>query len=168
MSQSSQVSIYYLEMLQFEQAKLITAAQDMTVVEAKLDEFQFNRYLYQLVGQHWQWHDKLNHSEQQWRNYVERPQLRTWVGYCQGSIAGYFELEFDSDGNTEIKYFGLAPKFIGKGYGGYLLSQAIEKAWQQTSTKRLWVHTCTLDHPKALTNYQARGFKLYKTELDNS
>ena len=66
----------------------------------------------------------------------------------------------------EIKYFGLAPAFIGKGFGGRLLTAAIEQAWDWGEVKRVWVHTCSLDHPGALSNYQARGMQLYKTELE--
>ena len=62
---------------------------------------------------------------------------------------------------TEIAYFGLLPKFIGKGLGGGFLSYAVEKAWE-FKKKRIWVHTCNYDHPNALKNYKARGFEIYK------
>lgn len=64
----------------------------------------------------------------------------------------------------EIAYFGLAPRFIGEGIGGYFLSHAITSAWSWDGTKRVWVHTCTLDHPGALPNYQARGMTIYHVE----
>ena len=64
--------------------------------------------------------------------------------------------------DVEIAYFGLAPRFIGKGFGGYLLSHAIKSAWAWEGTRRVWVHTCTLDHPTALQNYKARGLEVYK------
>ncbi len=62
----------------------------------------------------------------------------------------------------EIVYFGLLPQFVGQGLGGHLLTEAVERAWQMDA-RRVWVHTCNLDHPAALKNYQARGFKLYQT-----
>jgi GNAT superfamily N-acetyltransferase len=63
----------------------------------------------------------------------------------------------------------LLPKFIGRGFGGALLTSAIEKAWQMSpSITRVWVHTCTLDHPRALANYQARGMVIYKREAAES
>ncbi len=160
------VITYYLEMHSPEELKEKTESNDLQIMEAELDEFRFNKYLYQYVGAMWQWTDKLALSDQAWRDYVENPQLRTWVGYFRGSIAGYFELHADSSGDTEIMYFGLAPDFIGKGFGGYFLSQAIKNAWAIPSTKRVWVHTCNLDHPSALANYQARGLKVYKTEVE--
>ena len=127
-------------------------------------QFQFNRFLYQLVGKDWAWTDRLSWSDEQWKAYAESDNLRTWVAYYKGSPAGYYELEQQKGGDVEIAYFGLAPKFIGQGFGGYLLSRAIKSAWKMKGTKRVWVHTCTLDHPSALHNYQARGLEVYRVE----
>ena len=60
----------------------------------------------------------------------------------------------------------MTPQFVGKGFGGCLLSHAIETAWDWEDAKRVWVHTCTLDHPAAVKNYQARGMTIYNTEVD--
>jgi GNAT superfamily N-acetyltransferase len=89
--------------------------------------------------------------------------LRTFVAYVDGSPAGYFELLPDGEGGIEIVYFGLLPSFVGRGLGGHLLTTALEEAWRMDPT-RVWVHTCSLDHPAALKNYQARGMDLYRTE----
>ena len=84
--------------------------------------------------------------------------------YLRGTPAGYFELD-DQDGDVEIAYFGLLPQFLGKGLGGGFLTAAVEKAWEMGAA-RVWVHTCSLDHPNALKNYQARGFQIYRESLD--
>ena len=158
--------IFYLEMLSPSQLNAKEKPTGLEITEAGFDEFRFNRYLYQLVGEAWDWTDKLDLSDEDWKAYVERENLRTWVAYEQGSIAGYYELEKQAEETVQIAYFGLAPAFIGKGFGGYLLSHAIESAWQWGNTQRVWVHTCTEDHPSALANYQARGFQLYRTETE--
>jgi GNAT superfamily N-acetyltransferase len=63
----------------------------------------------------------------------------------------------------------LLPEFIGRGLGGALLTSAIEEAWRMSpSITRVWVHTCTLDHPGALANYQSRGMVIYKREAAES
>jgi GNAT superfamily N-acetyltransferase len=160
------VTIYYLEMLNKNQLKPKEVVADLTITEAKIKEYRFNRFLYSLVGEAWQWTDKLSESEETWEVYAERDNLRTWVAYYQGAIAGYFELEISADQEVEIKYFGLTAKFIGKGLGGYLLTYAIQQAWEACHAKRVWVHTCSLDHPNALANYEARGFILYKEEYE--
>lgn len=162
----SDVTIYYLEMDEPTQLKSKKKVEGLKIEEAKIKEYRFNRFLYQLVGEAWQWFDKNNHSDEQWRAYSESDNLRTWVAYFEGAIAGYFELQCVDSGDVEIKYFGLAPAFIGKGFGGYLLSYAIQQAWTACAAKRVWVHTCSLDHPSALANYQARGMRLYKQEVE--
>ncbi len=160
------ITIYYLQM---QAPGDLLAADDpggLVITEAKVPQYRVNRFLYQFVGEHWQWRDLLSWSDQQWQDYAESGRLRTWIAYENGSPAGYYELEQQDGGDVEIKYFGLAPPFIGKGYGGYLLTHALHSAWQLEGTRRVWVHTCTLDHPGALANYEARGMQLYMTETE--
>jgi GNAT superfamily N-acetyltransferase len=78
-------------------------------------------------------------------------------------VAGYAELDRTCVENVEIVFFGLMPEFIGKGLGSYLLTAVVEHAWD-VGAERVWLHTCTLDHPAALPNYLARGFRLFRTE----
>ncbi|MDE1461188.1 GNAT family N-acetyltransferase [Spartinivicinus poritis] len=159
----SSSTIYYLEMKSLDQLNPVAApALDVQLQRTGISCWQLNRFLYQAVGEPWQWHEKLSWSKQQWQAYVERDVLYTTLLYVSGTPAGYFELEQQSV-DVELKYFGLLPQFIGMKLGGYLLSEAIRQAWQLAS-ERVWVHTCTEDHPAALANYQARGFQLYNTE----
>jgi GNAT superfamily N-acetyltransferase len=162
----SSVSTYYLEMTSVGALKASPAVGGLTITEVEIDQPPFNRFLYQLVGGPWQWVDKLELSDEQWRRYVENEHLRTWVAYHRGAIAGYYELQQQPDDTVEIMYFGLAPGFIGLGFGGYLLTHALRSAWAWGNTRRVWVHTCSLDHPRALANYQARGLRLYDTEVE--
>ena len=125
-----------------------------------------NRFLYSWIGADWQWQDQLVWSDEQWRAYVEADNLRTFVAYYDGSPAGYFELQTannQGEDAIEIAIFGITPEFIGKGFGSLLCSQALEIAWQ-SKPKRVWLETCTQDHPAALHNYQARGMRVYKIE----
>ncbi len=160
----SDVTTFYLEMKSPEEIRGKEKPAGFDVIEAEVKEFRLNRYLYQLVGESWNWNGKLALSDHAWKAYAENDDLRTWVAYTKGSIAGYYELQ-QQDNEIEIAYFGLAPKFVGKGFGGYLLTHALQSAWSWGNTQRVWVHTCTLDHPSALANYQARGLQLYKTGM---
>lgn len=162
------VTIHYLEMKAPAALKTRTESHGLQVAECEVKQFQFNRFLYQLVGGPWSWTDKLSSTDEQWEAYAEAENLRTWVAYSKGSPAGYYELQQQAEGNVEIAYFGLAPKFIGQGFGGYLLSHALKTAWDWEGTKRVWVHTCSLDHPGALKNYQARGMEIYHTETTDN
>ncbi len=93
--------------------------------------------------------------------WVLQDHVDIFVLYVEGVPAGYFELSHDVDQNVmELAYFGLMPEFVGCGYGGYLLRAAIDEAWSR-GIKRLWVHTCDLDHPNALPVYQKMGFVPY-------
>lgn len=139
------------------------------VREKKERDWQFNRDLYLAVGQMWSWNDKRVWSDEQWKEYGLAPELRTLAAYYDDSLAGYYELRRDEQGGVEIAYFGLLPEFIGRGLGGALLTSAIEEAWRMLpSVSRVWVHTCNLDHPAALANYQARGMVIYKQERAES
>jgi GNAT superfamily N-acetyltransferase len=124
-----------------------------------------NRFLYVAVGQSWAWNDRLEWNAARWRDYAARPELETGVAYDRGTPAGYFELERQED-DVEIVYFGLLPEFIGFGLGGRLLATAIERAFD-LGAARVWLHTCSLDHPQALGNYLARGMRVYRSEVDD-
>jgi GNAT superfamily N-acetyltransferase len=131
--------------------------------EKKERDWRFNRDLYAAVGQMWSWNDKRVWTDEQWKEYTR--EMRTFGAYYDNVLAGYYELRRDDESGVEIAYFGLLPEFIGCGLGGPLLTSAIEEAWRMSpSVSRVWVHTCNLDHPAALSNYQARGMVIYKQE----
>jgi len=131
------------------------------IKEATVKQWEFNRFLYALVGSGWAWTDKGAWTDAQWREYAESDRLRTFGAYYDGSVAGYYELKRDDANGIELAILGLAPKFIGRGYGGALLTHGLEEAWRM-GPSRVWLHTCTLDHPAALPNYLARGMTIYK------
>lgn len=159
------VTTWYLEMKSREAIRPKRVIDPrLRILEATTPQWEFNRFLYLAVGRDWSWDDKRSWTDDQWRSYVGSPKLRTFVAYVDGSPAGYFELQRDDEGGVEIIYFGLMPAFIGRGLGGHLLTTALEEAWRMDPV-RVWVHTCSLDHPGALKNYEARGMVLYRTEL---
>lgn len=162
------ITTYYLEMNSADALIASNDANGLTVIEAEIAQYQYNRFLYQLVGEDWNWQEKLAWSIDRWRDYAERDELRTWTGFYKGAIAGYYELEQQPHNTVELKYFGLAPKAIGKGFGRYMLTHAIQSAWCWRDTQRVWLHTCSLDHPVALKNYRARGFTLFKEETQEA
>ena len=116
------------------------------------------RELYTRVGADWYWRDRHVWSDDRLHQHLLKPTVSVWELRVGRELGGYFELEMQDGGNVEIVYFGLTPEFIGKGYGGALLSRATDEAFA-LGAKRVWLHTCTLDAPQALPNYKARGFK---------
>mgnify|MGYP001799011177 CR=1 FL=1 len=159
---SLEVTTTYLEMLS---ASQISSAPptELTLTEAIVPCPEFQRFLYTAVGGSWYWIDRIRWTYQQWLDYLSQDTVRIWVGYVKGIPAGYFELSQQLDQSAKIEYFGLLPQFIGQGHGGYLLTLALKTAWELTS-KRVWVHTNSIDGPHALKNYQARGLMIYKQQ----
>ena len=123
----------------------------------------FWRQLYSEVGGQYHWVDRLGWSDQEIAAYLGDPALELWVLRAGGETAGYVELRAEPDGAIEIAYFGLLPPFIGRGLGKFLLTRAVERAWARGAT-RVWLHTSSLDHSAALSNYLARGFSVWKQE----
>jgi GNAT superfamily N-acetyltransferase len=123
----------------------------------------FFRYLYAEVGRAYHWTDRLSWSDAQVRSHLANPDVSLWLLSSRGSPAGYFELRRHGDDSVEVAYFGLLPEFVGLGWGGHLLTLAVRMAWA-IGSKRVWLHTCTLDHPAALPNYMKRGFHPVREE----
>jgi GNAT superfamily N-acetyltransferase len=123
----------------------------------------FWRYLYTEVGRSYHWTDRLSWTDADIAEYLAAPDVTLHVLYIEHAPAGYYELRRHSDGSVEIAYFGLLPEYTGRGLGGWMLTRAVEDAWQRGAS-RVWLHTCTLDHPSALPNYKRRGFREFKRE----
>jgi GNAT superfamily N-acetyltransferase len=157
----------YLEMRSREQLRPKRTDARFQIREQTERNWRFNRDLYFNVGELWGWIDKRPWTDEQWKVYAAMQELRTFAAFYDDTLAGYYELQHDTEGGVEIAYFGLLPEFIGRGLGGALLTSAIEEAWSRRggiAPKRVWVHTCNRDHPQALSNYQARGMVIYKIE----
>jgi ribosomal protein S18 acetylase RimI-like enzyme len=161
-----EVITYHLEMTDRSELRPARVpAIELEIKQAKVACPELNRFLYTAVGGDWYWIDRLSWTYERWHAYLDRPELETWVAYCSGTPAGYFELEEQAGATIEIAYFGLLPQFTGRGLGGHLLTLATERAWQKDA-RRVWLHTCSMDHASALANYRARGFRLFKEERE--
>jgi GNAT superfamily N-acetyltransferase len=139
-------------------------AAPVTLVRAEVPLPDLSRFLYATVGAGWWWYTRLPWTYDEWMRWLDRPEVETWVAYVRGTPAGYFELERQTGGSVEVVYFGLVRRFIGQGLGGWLLTEALRRAWSLEGTTRVWLHTCTLDAPQARPNYEARGLCLFHTE----
>ncbi|ROR32742.1 GNAT family N-acetyltransferase [Inmirania thermothiophila] len=123
---------------------------------------EFARFLYETVGGPWLWYERRGWSDAAWAARLADPGVELWVACRGGSPVGYFELERCA-GEVQMVHFGLLPRFIGRGWGGPLLARAVQIAWRG-QVRRVWLHTCSLDHPAALANYLARGFRIVREE----
>jgi GNAT superfamily N-acetyltransferase len=154
----------YLEMIRPE-ALQPARVSDGNVRIDRIDECPASlwRYLYTEVGREYRWVDRLPWTDAEIRAYLDDPAVTLWTMTVAEELAGYFELRRDGEDDIEIAYFGLLPPFTGRGLGGHLLTEAVEQAWA-AGARRVWLHTCTLDHPAAMSNYLRRGFTVFKIE----
>jgi GNAT superfamily N-acetyltransferase len=120
---------------------------------------EISRWFYVAVGGAYAWTDHLDDDDETWQAHAER--VETWVATVGAERAGYVELLPRGD-EVEIAYFGLLQPYHGLGLGGHLLTFALRRGFELG--RRVWLHTCSLDGPHALANYEARGLVQYRTE----
>ena len=158
------VTITYLEMTERPDAlPAVTPPKGTTLLRAEQPPVSFYRYLYNTVGGPWLWYERRAMDDETLIGHIHDPDVDIYVLYQSGAPAGYVELDRRVRGEVELAYAGLAPDAIGKGLGLALLTWAVEMAWHGVPD-RVWVHTCTLDHPRALAMYQRVGFAPYRQE----
>ncbi len=155
----------YLEINSLEELnehRFETSAYAIKIIEPV--DFQLNKFFYKNVGKKHHWVDRLSWTEKQWIEYTSSEKVKTFVLKKNLDLVGYFELNIHKDENeVEIAYLGLLEEYHNQKLGSYLLSSAIKNSFLE-KPKRVWVHTCSLDHKNALSNYLARGMKIFKQE----
>ncbi len=124
------------------------------------------RTLFRRVGEPWLWFSRLVMGDEDLRSILDNPAVEVYAATDRAGIElGMLELDFRVPGTCELSYFGLVPEVTGQGNGGWLMGQALALAWR-AGIARVWVHTCTLDHPSALGFYQRYGFVPYKRTVE--
>ena len=157
----------FLELKDLKNLKTNSINEKKYLVKKIKPDFQLNKFFYKQVGKKHRWIDRLSWTDGKWINYISNKNLETYIISESDELVGFFELLYNPElKETEISYFGLLEEFIGKGIGGYALSVAIKKSFEK-NIRRVWLHTCTLDHPNALKNYIARGMTVFRKENIN-
>lgn len=142
--------------------ELRPSSSDARVEHAAVPFGPLNRLFYTEIGRDFDWSDKEGWSDERWQSWAE--QLETWVVYDRGTPAGYAEVRRRAD-TVEIESFGLLAPFRGRGLGGALLTRATARALELAEGGRVSVSTCSLDGPHAKANYEARGFRVVREEI---
>tara|TARA_B100000401_G_scaffold434530_1_gene374806 strand:- start:89 stop:595 length:507 start_codon:yes stop_codon:yes gene_type:complete len=162
------VERYYLEINSLQNLKIVDSPNQKLLLE-KVDppNIEINKFFYKNIGKNHRWIDRLVWDNLKWTSYLNNKNVHTYVLKLDKEFVGYFEVISDQSTNSsEIAYFGILDNYIEKKFGGFMLSEAIKKCFELYS-KRVWVHTCTLDHKNALKNYINRGMKIFKEENIN-
>ena len=163
---SIKVERNYLEINSLKDLKASFPPSDDCIIDfSNQADFQINKFFYKQIGKEHQWTDRLAWTDEKWINYISEQKVKTYILKKNNDLAGYFELIFHKDKNeTEIAYLGLLREYQNKKLGSFLLSSAIKNSFSE-NIKRVWVHTCSLDHKNALNNYLSRGMRIFKSEI---
>ena len=123
------------------------------------------RDLYRRVGEEWLWFSRLQMADAELAAIVRSPMVDVHALVHEGRDEGLLELDFREAGQCELAFFGVTADLIGGGAGRWLMNRALELAWSR-QVSRVWVHTCTLDHPSALAFYQRSGFRPFRRQIE--
>lgn len=124
------------------------------------------RALFRRVGGPWLWFSRLVMDEARLRSILEDPEVMVYAVIDRAGVeVGMLELDFHTKATCELSYVGLVPEITGQGHGNWLMAQALAFAWRK-DVARVWVHTCTLDHPAALGFYRRHGFVPYQRTIE--
>lgn len=124
------------------------------------------RYVFRLVGSPWLWFSRLVMDDAKLAAIIQDPAVELHIVVDQtGRDVGMLELDFRHPGECELAFIGLIPELSGKGHGRWLLAEAISRAWRG-GVNRVHVHTCSLDHPAALSAYRRAGFTPFKRAIE--
>ena len=123
------------------------------------------RDLYRRVGEEWLWFSRIRMPDAELAKRLHAPQLEVYALVDGGRDEGLLELDFRESGQCEIGMFGVTPKLVGTGAGRWLMRRALDIAWLRP-VERVWLHTCTFDHPAALAFYQRSGFRAFRRQVE--
>lgn len=133
----------------------------LEIIRKPKPEISFYRFLYETVGRDYTWTARTLMTDEELTKIIHDPAVEVHVLHVNEKPAGFVELDCRKAPEVEISMFGLFPEFIGRKLGPYFLDWAIGYVWKENRPPRLWLHTCTLDHPKALAMYRRAGFVEY-------
>ena len=150
----------YLQVFSPPVIEIALPRDDLGISKVANPAIEFYRRLYHEVGSMYHWVDRLVMPDEELLAIIHHDLVDVLVLTAANEPLGYAELDRRHAGEIELAYFGLFPKATGQGLGKYLLNRAMRAAWAH-SPRRVWVHTCDLDHPAALPNYLKAGFEVY-------
>ncbi len=155
----------YLEIKSLNDLKSVKKTSDFYFLDfVNPKDFQLNKFFYKQIGKKYNWFDRLAWTDKNWINYISDENVFTYVLKYNNKLVGFSEIIINKrKQEIEIAYLGIFEEYFGKKLGGLLLTEVIKKCFS-FNIKRVWVHTCSLDHKNALKNYLSRGMKIFKTE----
>ena len=138
---------------------------DASIRHVRQPDVEWYRDLYFRIGSDWLWTSRLEMASERLCAVIHDEKVDVLALDHDGLAVGLIELDFRVEKQCELAFFGLTPQMVGKGHGRHMMNHAISQAWSRTIS-RFWVHTCTLDHPAALSFYLRSGFEVYERRVE--
>jgi len=136
-----------------------------TLRHVERPDLAWYRDLYRRVGEEWLWFSRIRASDEKLAARLHHPLVETHALVADDRDEGLLELDFREPHACEIGMFGVTAKLVGTGAGRFLMHRALELSWSRP-IKRLWLHTCSFDHPAALPFYQRAGFRPFRRQIE--
>jgi GNAT superfamily N-acetyltransferase len=157
--------VTYLEMRTAPAAQATPTVSEYTVRRVAAPELAWYRRLYREIGEPWLWFSRLRLSDDELRVILHDPAVDVFALSHDGTDHGLLEFDRRNFPDIELSFFGVTPDLIGKGAGRALLQNCLPLEWEH-HPQRIWLHTCTADHPAALAFYMKFGFVPYKRAIE--
>jgi GNAT superfamily N-acetyltransferase len=141
-------------------------ASPLSLKRVEVPQPEHYRDLFRQIGAPWLWFSRLILDDAHLASIIQHPKVELDVVLDEaGREIGMLELDFREPHDCELSFVGLVPDRSGKGHGRWLLAEALRRAWRE-GVDRVHVHTCSLDHPAALSAYRKAGFTPYKRAVE--
>lgn len=157
--------VTWLEMRAPAPARPEVAAPDWQLTREVHADLAWYRDLFRRVGEPWLWFSRLKMPDRELAGILHDPRVEVYALWQNGRAEGLVELDFREPGACELVFFGVTPALVGSGAGRWMMNRAIAFAWARPIA-RFWVHTCTLDHPEAVTFYVRSGFTAIHRQIE--
>ncbi len=157
--------VTYLEM-----RERLAMTKDLSPMDCELKrvitpDTEWYKTLFRRIGESYLWYGRLILQEEKLKHLICHPSMEIYTVQYKGQDEGLLELDFRKTAECELTYFGLTDVLLGKGIGRRVMNRAIEIAWEHP-IHRFWLHTCTDDHPAAVSFYVRSGFRPFKRQIE--
>jgi GNAT superfamily N-acetyltransferase len=136
-----------------------------TLRRVETPDLDWFRDLYRRIGEQWLWFSRLRMSDAELAAVIQSPSAELHALAQSDRDEGVLHLDFSKSGLCEISLFGVTAKLVDGGAGRWLMNRALELVWSRPVT-RVWLHTCSFDHPSALAFYQRSGFRAFRRQVE--
>lgn len=143
----------------------LPVGREAVLLKAETPPWWWFLALYDAVGRDHAWTDRHADAREDLSAWLADPDVALYTLMSAGWPQGFFMLDWREAGTCDLAYFGLVPEAIGRGLGSWLLQSAILTGWDRAGVGKMTVNTCTLDHPRALIQYQRFGFSPVRSEI---